>query len=114
MGLNNYNSGGVQWAVDNSEFSYVKLNELVKNQRYPLFGFYVTKDNGFGEGAVLITADFNINIPNRYVDLLRKMAQDPQVVEEINDGRGWFSYDTFISDRYHREGYRLTFGADTK
>lgn len=111
MGLNNFN-GGVKWSVDNSEFPYIKLKELVERQKYPLFGFYVTHDNGFGEGAVLITADYNVNVPNRYVGVLRDMLKDPEVVQEINDGRGYFSYETFVSEKYKRDGYRLTFGAD--
>lgn len=112
MGLSNHNSNSVRWVVDNSEFSYIKIKELVEKRRYPLFGFFISKDNGYGEGAVLITADYNVNIPARYVEVLRDMLQDPEAIEEINDGRGWFSYEIFKSEKYNRDGYRLTFGAD--
>ena len=109
MGLSNYNVAAPKWEVDNSDFPYIKLKELVPDHEYPLFGMFISQDHGYGEGAVLITADYNINVPQRYVDIVKEMMSDPEVIEECNSGRGAFKYNTFESDKYHRTGYRLTF-----
>ena len=110
MSITNYNSGDFnKWAVDNKDFPYIKLNELVPGRDYPFLGCFVSPDNGYGEGAVLITADFNVNCPGRYVDQFKKMQHDKEVEAEANSGRAFFRYTVFKSEKYNRDGYRLEF-----
>lgn len=109
MSISNYNSKGKQFIVDNSEFPFVKLRDLVPGREYPLFGCFVTPDkNGYGEGAVLITADHNVNIPGRYVAKIREFLADPEVIDQINDGKAAFSYEIVYSEKYKRDAYRIT------
>lgn len=109
MSIGDYNSKGKQFTVDNSEFPFVKLRELVPGREYPLFGCFVTPDkNGYGEGAVLITADLNVNIPGRYCAKIREFLSDPEVVEQINDGKAAFSYEKVFSEKYKRDAFRIT------
>lgn len=110
MGILNFNTGDYnKWNVDNKDFSYIKLNELVPDREYPFLGCFVSKDSGYGEGAVLITADYNINCPARYVETFRKMQHDKEVEAEANSGRAYFKYTVFRSEKYNKDGYRLEF-----
>lgn len=109
MSISNFNeTAGRRFVVDNSEFPYIHLRELVPGKEYPLFGCYVTKDNGYGEGAVLITADYNVNIPGRYVSKVRAFLSDPEIIAQINDGKAYFKYETGFSTKYKKETYNIT------
>lgn len=110
MGIaNRYNANGKLWNVDNSQFSFIKLKELVENRSYPVFGCFISPDNGFGEGAVLITAEYNVNCPSRYCVLFRQMMADPEAVKQINDGKLYFHYEKFYSEKYKQDGYTIVF-----
>lgn len=109
MSIGNYNKQGRVFTVDNSEFQFVKLRDLVPGREYPLFGCFVTPDkNGYGEGAVLITAEYNVNVPSRYVSEIREFLADPEVIRQINDGKAAFSYEVGHSDKYKRDMYLIT------
>lgn len=107
MGVSKYNVGR-KFAVDNSDFPYIKLRELVEGRVYPVFGYYISKDKGYGEGAVLITADYNVNIPPRYIKTFREWDFDPEIINLINDGKVGFSYTKGYSEKYHVDTYNIT------
>lgn len=110
MGISKFNSRkGKIWNVDNSEFSYIKLRDLVEGKKYPFLGCFISSDNGYGEGAVLITADYNVNVPSRYVPVFRAMMDDNETIEQANNGEAYFYYVTFYSEKYKRPGYELIF-----
>lgn len=112
MSLTDYNTSGgntVAWRVNNDGFNYLKLRELAENEEYPLYGCFISKDHGFGEGAVLITDGYNVNIPQRYVDTIRDIIGDAVAIAQINSGKATFHYETFNSQKYHTNGYRLVF-----
>ena len=107
----NFNQKSVEWDIDTSKFEYVKLKELEagSDNVYPLKGFFISKDHGYGEGAVLITDEVCVNIPERYVQTLRNMFDNDGWVQQIKAGGAGFYYETFYTDKYKREGYRITF-----
>lgn len=108
MGVSKYNRGR-KFMVDNSEFPYIKLKELVEGRQYPVFGYFVTKDNnGYGEGAVLITADYNVNIPTRYISVFREWDNDPEITELINAGKVAFKYEKGYSEKYRTDTWNIT------
>lgn len=109
MGLTNYNRGSkVNWNVENKDFPYIKLSQLVAGLEYPFLGFYITKDRGYGEGAVLITDGYNVNVPSKYVAIFRSMLTDSEAVQQIQEGKGIFSYEPYTT-KFGRESYVLTF-----
>lgn len=109
MGISSLNrEGGKLFTVDNSEFSYIHIKDLVEGKAYPLFGCFVSKDNGFGEGAVLITAEYNVNVPSRYVQEIREICSRPDWVKQINDGKAAFKYTIGYSEKYKKDMYLLT------
>lgn len=103
------NSNRVDWNINNEGFDYVKLRELEEGQEYPLYGAFISKDHGFGEGAVLISDGINVNIPARYVETIRGWLNDETAITEIKSGKATFKYETFVSKKYSRTGYRLIF-----
>jgi hypothetical protein len=109
MGISNLNhEGGKLFRVDNSEFSYIHIKELVPGREYPLFGCFVSKDNGYGEGAVLITAEYNVNVPARYIQEIRQILAAPEMIRQINDGKAAFKYTVGFSEKYKKDMYLIT------
>ena len=70
---------------------------------------FVSSDHGYGEGAVLICVDCYVNIPERYVDIIKAMINDQEVVDLIKAGKTAFKYTCFTSKKYHRTGYEIEF-----
>lgn len=109
MKIQQFNHTGINWGVETDDFPYKKLADLRKEKTYPLLGCFVTPDNGYGAGAVLITSDALINIPQRYVETIMQIRNDPECVEEIKSGKVGFHYVTFRNPKYKNEGYSLVF-----
>lgn len=108
MSLKKYNKTGINWGIETDGFAYVKLAELEEGKIYPLRGMFVTPDNGFGEGAVLITDSCMVNIPQRYVQMINEIRASKEDVEEIIAGKCGFHYETFTS-KYGTPGYTIAF-----
>lgn len=110
MGISNYNpTKNITWNINTDGFKYIKLSELEPDTAYDLYGMFVTSDHGYGEGAVLIMNDCLVNIPERYVNTIKAMINDPEVVQLIKAGKTAFAYHEFTSKKYHRTGYAVEF-----
>lgn len=108
MSLTRYNRTGINWGIDTENFEYKKLSELTEGQVYPLRGMFVTPDNGYGEGAVLITDSCMVNIPQRYVAMINEIRASKQDVEDIIAKKVGFHFETFKS-KYGTPGYTVFF-----
>lgn len=109
MGISRRSKNNVNWGIDTENWPYVKLADLEQFKRYPLHGCFITPDNGYGKGAVLISDQMLVNIPARYVDTVADIANTAEDVEQIRAGKAEFSYSEFMSEKYHRKGYRIDF-----
>ena len=109
MGIEKFNQTKVRWNVNTDGFIYKKLADLKEGVKYPLMGMFVSGDHGYGEGAVLITDNEYVNIPERYVDIIRVMTADDEIIKDIQDNKCAFSFKTFTSKQYHRTGYEVIF-----
>lgn len=110
MGISKFNAAkNVTWDINTEGFKYIKLSDLQPDTAYDLHGAFITADHGYGEGAVLIMADCLVNIPERYVDIVKALTADEGVVADIKAGKCAFMYSTFTSKKYHRTGYLVEF-----
>lgn len=110
MGLSNFNATGrIKWDVENKDFPYIKLSQLMAGMEYEFLGFYITKDRGFGEGAVVITNGFNVNVPKKYVSIFRDMMRDTESIEQIKSGKAIFTYENYTT-KMGNTSQILTFG----
>lgn len=110
MGITKFNRNkSVAWNINTEGFEYFKLSTLKPDEVYPLCGMFISKDNGYGEGAVLISKSFFVNIPERYVDDIKAIISDGETVADINAGKCGFKYTEFTSKTHHRTGYAVEF-----
>ena len=68
----------------------------------------IHKLRGYGEGAVLITDEANVNVPGRYVQTILDIRSDKEDVRDIKAGKVGFHYEMFKS-KYGRDGYGIVF-----
>ena len=56
MGIAKHNKKTLsqEWGVDTTNFEYKKPAELDLEKVYTMRGLFISKDNGYGEGLVLI------------------------------------------------------------
>lgn len=78
---------------------YFKIGELMEKgiEEVTVWGFYINNKSHFGESAVLMTDDYYVNLPQHFVETVKKIMQDPQAVEMINQGKvkaEFYSYET--------------------
>lgn len=99
----------VEWGIDTEKMKFKKCSELEVGKEYPLLGCFVTPDRGYGLGAVLITSDALINIPNRYVEDINAIQDNVEAVEVIKSGHMGFKVGKFESKQFHRVGYNIEF-----
>ena len=109
MGIEKFNRKSTKWSIETEGFEYIKLKDLTAGEHYPLRGMFISKDHGYGEGAVLITDKCYVNIPESNLELVKKILDDPESIELMDTGHAEFSYSVFRSEKYHRDGYSLEF-----
>ena len=110
MGISKFNKGNkIDWGVDTKSLPFKKTLEVELGKTYDLKGCFITPDKGFGKGAVLISDDFLLNIPGRYIDNINNIMSDPETVEDIKAGKCGFIVTSFISEKFKRTGYSIEF-----
>lgn len=104
----NKTSSNVDWGVETKDWEYRKCKDLEEDKVYPLKGCFITPDQGYGVGGVLISDNFLLNVPARFVDDIRTILADEELISEIKSGKDSFKVSSFDS-KYGKKGYRVTF-----
>lgn len=99
----------IDWGFDTTDFPFVKCSEQPIEEKIPIFGFFITPDSGYGEGAIVILEKELLSLPQRYVDQIRKFMDDPEVVETVKAHKAAIIITTFESKKYKKQGYDVEF-----
>ena len=101
--------GGIDWGIDTKDMEFKKCEEMPHETELRVHGFFTTPDNGYGRGAVAILDDVLLNLPNRYVETVDTILSDDEMIEEIKEGKVAIVISSFVSKRYKKVGYDVTF-----
>lgn len=99
----------IDWGLDTTDFPFVKCSEQPLEEKIPIYGFFITPDSGYGEGAIVILEKELLSLPQRYVDQIRKFMDDPEVVETVKAHKAAIIITTFESKKYKKQGYDVEF-----
>lgn len=99
----------IDWEVETKGFPFVKCSELQEKTPAVVKGFFISPDNGYGEGAVAILEDKLLNLPSRYVDIVKSIISTPAMVESIKAGHCAIEVESFISKKFKKKGYDVRF-----
>lgn len=101
--------GGIDWEIDTKSMNFKKCEEMEHGTEFKVHGFFTTPDNGYGRGAVAILDDVLLNLPHRYVETVDTILSDDEMIEEIKTGKVAIEISSFISKKYKKVGYDITF-----
>lgn len=101
--------GRIDWGIDTKDMDFKKCEEMPQETQLNLHGFFTTPDNGYGRGAVAILDDTLLNMPQRYVEVVDTILSDDEMIEEIKSGKVAIEISSFISEKYKKIGYDITF-----
>lgn len=103
------------WNYDTTDFDYVKTSDVfakIASVPFIIHGVFLTSDNGFGEGAVLIADKCFVNAPKNFVSIAKEILNDDNAVNEINEHGAKVFIEKFYSKKYKRDGYSIVFCED--
>ena len=109
MKITKLNHEGIDWGIDTKKMEFRKCKELPLDTPFRLRGVFVTPDNGYGRGAVAILDDTLVNLPTRYVDTVDTILSDREMIDEIKSGKVAIRISSFMSKKYKKIGYDVTF-----
>lgn len=101
--------GGIDWGVGTKDMEFRKCGEMPQNTTLNVHGFFTTPDNGYGRGAVVILDNVLLDLPQRYVEIVDTILSDDEMIEEIKAGKVAIMISTFVSKKYKKVGYDITF-----
>ena len=108
--LSKFNSKkSVDWGVNTEGYVFKKASDLKLDTHYSVKGLYISADNGFGEGAVIITDGFMVNCPQRMVETFKKILDDAEAVEQIKAGKETFHVETYFNKKQKKELFDIVF-----
>lgn len=103
------------WSYDTTNFEYVKTSDVcakIGDKPFTIHGVFITPDNGYGEGAVLIADKCFVNAPKSFVPTAKEILNDTAAVNEINEHGTKVFIEKFYSKKYKRDGYNIEFFKD--
>lgn len=101
--------GRIDWGIDTKDMEFRNCREMQKETPLRLKGLFIMPDNGYGESPIAILDDVLLNLPKRYIDTVKTIVSDNDMVEEIKSGKVAIEISTFISKKYNREGFDIIF-----
>lgn len=108
MSLKKFNRSHVTWAKNTEGWdTYKKCKDLEEGKHYPIYGCFISQDNGFGEGGVIICDGFFLNTPKDFVQDIKAIREDQEVINIINEGKETFRVEKFYSKKFKKDGYRI-------
>ncbi|AAX90667.1 hypothetical protein SPV66_ORF016 [Staphylococcus phage 66] len=102
-----------RFEFEEKEREFIKLSELVEKygmkKEYIVRALFTNKESKFGEQGVIVTDDYNVNLPNHLTDLIKEMRADEDVVDIINAGEVQFTIYEY-ENKKGQKGYSINFG----
>ncbi|EZV76690.1 hypothetical protein [Staphylococcus aureus] len=102
-----------RFEFEEKEREFIKLSELVEKygmkKEYIVRALFTNKESKFGEQGVIVTDDYNVNLPNHLTDTIKDMRQDEDVVDIINAGHVQFTIYEY-ENKKGQKGYSIKFG----
>ena len=93
---------------EEKERPFKKLAELQladEGVKYTILAIFINTKGKFGDQGVLITNDFQVNLPPHLLDLSKELRQDEEVIEAINNRE--LAFEVYIYNGKNGKGYSI-------
>lgn len=89
----------VDFGVETKEWEFKKALEMDDGE-YPFWGCFITKDNGYGEGVVIISDGYLVNAPASFIDTAREILTNEEAIELIKEHNEIFTVEHYKSTKF--------------
>lgn len=107
-----YNKGSI-FDINFDDRTWYKLEDMFNEQEGVVFhieGLFINEKSKFGARPfVAFDKIYLADLPMHMTETIREMISDPEVVEEINDGKVGFTVRAYMSKNYNKECYSIRF-----
>ncbi|ABV44468.1 DNA binding protein [Staphylococcus phage SAP-2] len=111
--LSRHQNTTARFEFEEKEREFIKLSELVEKygikKEYIVRALFTNKESKFGVQGVIVTDDYNVNLPNHLTELIKEMRSDEDVVNIINAGEVQFTIYEY-ENKKGQKGYSINFG----
>lgn len=77
---------------------FKKLTDLNLNQKYTILAIFINTKGKLGHQGIIITEDYQVNMPMHLTDLAKDLRQDEEVIEAINNRQLAFDIYEYTND----------------
>lgn len=114
MAISNYNPQNVSsFDVNFDRLIWKKLEDMLfddgKGTVYTLTGIFIKRNGKFGPRPYVSTDQYLVDLPQRRLDDVEKMLEDPEVIQQIKDGKAGFWIRSYMSKKYDKECFDVFF-----
>lgn len=84
--LNKYSNGDFpQFDFDKKDREFMNLKDLQVGDTYVIEALFINTGGNYGPQGVVVTSDYQINLPQHLTNKVEEMRKDAEVVEVINE-----------------------------
>lgn len=77
---------------------FKKLTDLELGKKYTILAVFINTKGKLGDQGILITEDYQVNMPMHLTDLAKDLRQDEEVIEAINNRQLAFDIYEYTND----------------
>lgn len=93
------------FSFDGSSLPYAKLAELVEHniigegEVITVHGMFTHSKSKFGKTGVIVTDDYNIDVPDHLISMIEEVISDASLIEAVNDGHCGFAVRSYKDNK---------------
>lgn len=77
---------------------FKKLTDLELGKKYTILAIFINTKGKLGDQGIIITDDYQVNMPMHLTDLAKDLRQDEEVIEAINNRQLAFDIYEYTND----------------
>lgn len=94
-----------QFNFEEKQRPFKKLSDLIEGKKYTILAVFINTKGKFGNQGVLITDDYQINLPHHLLELSEDLRQDEEVIQAINNRE--LAFETYSYNGKNGQGYSI-------
>lgn len=102
------NNSYAEFSFDWSELKFKDIAEL-DGCMVKVKGMFIKRDETYGNQPVIVTEEGLYSISRRYVDTVKTILENQEMVKAVNEGAVAVRVKKGYSDKYKKDTYYITF-----
>lgn len=96
--INKHQTVVANFDFEEKEREFKKLAELELNKKYTILAVFINTKGKLGHQGIIITDDYQVNMPLHLTDLAKDLRQDDEIIDAINNRELAFEIYEYTND----------------